>query len=138
MASEADSVSFIQSTTQGSSQSQPETKWRSPVWDYCCMANEEDEENPNFLYCTRCLPDDPKKPYGSNIATNMKRHLFSAHVIIVEKAVGKIQGAVVQQLRQLHLQVHAAGQTKEFDSQVLQSQLSQAVIDEALISLIIV
>jgi len=68
----------------------------------------------------------------------MKRHLFSAYAIIVEKAVGKIQAAVVQQLRQLHLQAHAAGQTKEFDSQVLQSQLSQAVIDEALISLIIV
>jgi len=60
MVSEADSVSFLQSTTQGSSQSQLETKWRSPVWDYCCMANEEDDENPNFLYCTQCLPDDPR------------------------------------------------------------------------------
>jgi hypothetical protein len=138
MASEADSFSFIRSTTQESSQSRPETKWRSPVWDYCRTANEEDEENSNFMYCTRCLPDDPKKPYGSNIPTNMKRHLFSAHTILVEKAVGKIQAAVVQQLRQLHLQAQAAGQTKEFDSQVLQSQLSQAVIDEALISLIVV
>ena len=119
MTSEADSSSFVQSATQESSQSRPETKWRSPVWDYCRTANEEDKENPNLLYCTQCLLDDSKKPYGSNIPTNMKRHLFSAHTIVVEKAVGKIQAAVDQQLRQLHLQAQAAGQTKEFDSQVL-------------------
>jgi hypothetical protein len=137
MASEADSFSFVRSTTQESSQSRKSTKWRSPVWDYCRTAN-EDEENPDFLYCSRCLSDSPKKPYGSNVPTNMKKHLLLVHGIAVEKAIGKIQATVVQQLTQLHLQAKAAGHTEQFDSQVLQSQLSQAVINEALISLIVV
>src|SRR5437588_968218 len=96
MASEADSFSFVQSTIQESSQSRKSTKWRNPVWEYCRTANEEDEENPNFLYCSHCLPDSPKKPYGSNIPTNMKKHLLITHEIITEKAIGKTQAIVVQ------------------------------------------
>ena len=68
----------------------------------------------------------------------MKKHLLSAHRITVKKAVGKIQATVIQQLEQLHLQAKAAGQAEEFNSQVLQSQLNQVVIDKALISLIVV
>ena len=68
----------------------------------------------------------------------MKKHLLSAHGIIVEKGIRKIQAEVVRQLEQLHLQAKAASQADAFDSQVLQSQLNQTVINEALLTLIVV
>jgi hypothetical protein len=137
MASDAGSLSFVRSTTQKSSGSQS-TKWRSPVWKHCRAAREEDNETSEFLYCSHCDPNGPKKPYGSNLPTNMKKHLLSAHEITVEKGIGKIQAEVVRQLEQLHLQAKAAGEADAFDSQVLQSQLNQAVINEALLTLIVV
>ena len=68
----------------------------------------------------------------------MKNHLAKAHEIIVEKATKKIQAAVIQQLQQLYLQAEVSGQTNEIDTQVFQSFLNQEVIDEALVSLIVV
>jgi hypothetical protein len=68
----------------------------------------------------------------------MKRHLLNIHQIIIEKAIRKIEAAIVQQLAQLYLQAEASGQTKEVDSHVLQAHLNPAVINEALVSLIVV
>ena len=90
MASNADSISLIRSTTQESIQSQTQTKWRSPVWDYCRPPKEEDQENPDFLYCSRCELDSPKKLYSSNIPTNIKKHLLLAHRITIKKPIRKI------------------------------------------------
>ena len=73
------------------------------------MAREEDNEASEFLYCSHCEPNGLKKPYSSNLPTNMKKHL-SSHGIIVEKGIRKIQAEVVLQLEQLHLQAKAAGQ----------------------------
>jgi hypothetical protein len=123
MASDTSSLSFVWSTTQESSNSRS-TKWRSPVWDYCRTPKEEDNETSEFLYCSHCEPNSLKKPYGSNLPTNMKKHLLSAHGITVEKGIGKIQAEVIRQLEQLHLQAKAAGQADAFDSQILQSQLN--------------
>jgi hypothetical protein len=132
-----DSFAIARSTAQESSRS--ETKWRSPVWDYCRDPNEEDEENLDYLYCLKCTPENaPKGPYGSNVPTNMKNHLFRKHQIVIEKATSKIQATVVHQLEQLHLQAKANGQVDDFDAQVLKSQLNIAVIFEALITLIVV
>jgi hypothetical protein len=102
MAFDASFFSFVPSTTQESSRSWS-TKWRSLVWDYCCTAREEDNETSDFLYCSYCEPNGLKKLYSSNLPTNMKKHLLSAHSIIVEKGIRKIQAEVVQQLEQLHL-----------------------------------
>ena len=102
------------------------------------MAREEDNETSEFLYCSYCEPNGLKKPYSSNLPMNMKKHLLSVHSIIVEKGIGKIQAEVIQQLEQLHLQAKAAGQADTFDSQVLQLQLNQTVINEALLTLIVI
>ena len=84
-----DSLSFVRSTTQESSRS--ETKWRSPVWDYCRDLKEEDGENLDFLYCPKCTLDNaPNGSYSSNVPTNMKNHLFRRHKIVIEKATSKI------------------------------------------------
>jgi hypothetical protein len=69
---------------------------------------------------------------------NMKNHLFRKHQIVIEKAVSKIQATVVHQLEQLHFKAKANGQVKDFDKQVLKSQLNIAVILEALITLIVI
>ena len=132
-----DSFSFVRSTTQESSRS--ETKWRSPVWDYCRDPKEEDRENLDFLYCPKCILENaPNGLYSSNIPTNMKNHLFCCHKIVIEKATSKIQATVVHQLDQLYIQAKADGQVEDFDKQVLKSQLNIAVILEALITLIVV
>ena len=89
MASDVGSLFFIRSTTQELSRSQS-VKWRSLVWDYCRTAREEDNETSEFLYCSYCEPNGPKKPYGSNLLTNMKKHLFSIYSIIVKKGIKKI------------------------------------------------
>ena len=137
IASNSDSFSFIQSTTQESSSNLTRVK-RSPVWEYCRTAKEEDDENPKFLYCTLCDPNGPEKLYGSNISSNMRAHLQIAHKIAVENVIGKIQVDTVRQLDQLYLQAKAAGQTETIDTQVLQLALNQTVIDEALLTLIVV
>ena len=95
MAFNASSFSFIRSTTQESSRSRS-TKWKSPVWDYCRTAREEDNETSEFLYCSYCESNGLKKPYGFNLPSNMKKHLFSAHNIIIEKEIGKIQVKIVR------------------------------------------
>lgn len=59
------------------------------MWDYCRTVN-EDEENPDFLYYSRYLSDSPKKPYGSNVPTNIKKYLLLVHGIVIEKAIRKI------------------------------------------------
>jgi hypothetical protein len=97
MASNSDSFSFIQSTTQGSSSNLTKVK-RSPVWRYCRTAKEEDDEDPKLLYCTLCDPNGPEKPYGSNISSNMRAHLRILHKIVVENVIGKIQTDTVRQL----------------------------------------
>jgi hypothetical protein len=57
---------------------------------------------------------------------------------VIKKAVGKIQATVIRQLEQLYLKAKANGQVKDFDKQVLKSQLNITVILEALITLIVV
>lgn len=134
MASNSDSFSFIQSITQESSSKGK----RSPVWTYCRTAKEDNDENSKFFYCTRCDPNGPEKPYGSNVSSNMRTHLRTAHQITVENVTGKIQADVVRQLDQLYLQAKATGHTETIDTQVLQSALNQTVINEALLTLIVV
>jgi hypothetical protein len=45
---------------------------------------------------------------------------------------------VNRQLRQLHRQAEADGETEEFDTEILEASLNTAVLTEALISLIVV
>ncbi len=99
MASNSDSFSFIQSTTQGLSSNLTRAK-QSLVWQYCRVAKEEDNEDPKLLYCTLCGPEEP---FGSNISSNMRAHLRILHKIVVENVTGKIQADTVQQLDQLYL-----------------------------------
>ena len=86
IASNLDSFSFIQSTTQGLSSNLTRAK-RSPVWQYCRVVKEEDNKDPKLLYCTLCGPEEL---FGSNILLNMRAYLRILHKIVVENVTGKI------------------------------------------------
>jgi hypothetical protein len=68
----------------------------------------------------------------------MRNHLNSKHQIIVESAPGPVQTATINQLQQLYIRAESSGQTETIDVQVLRKVLDQGIINEALISLIIV
>jgi hypothetical protein len=53
----------VESSTTTQSQS---TKWRSNVWEHCRRPTKD--ENAAFLYCSHCLFDSRKSPYGTAIA----------------------------------------------------------------------
>src|SRR6266516_4667072 len=75
---------------------------------------------------------------GTSVSTNMRGHLESKHGIIVDRTPGPIQAETVRQLQQLYTRAQSSGQTEEIDTQVYRKHLNQDVINEALITLIVV
>ena len=105
----------------------------SAIWDYCYAA--QNDENSKFKYCIYYMT---LKIYFTNISFNMWKHLWTWHNVDVDIAVSQVQATTFQQLKQLYLQVKSFSQIKVIDAQVFQKQLDQNIINEALISLIVV
>ena len=105
----------------------------SAVWDYCCAAqNDEDSKFKYYIYCMIF------EIYFTNISFNMWKHLQTQYNVDIDITVSQVQAATLQQLEQLYLQAKLFSQIKAIDAQVFQKQLDQNIINEALISLIIV
>ena len=68
----------------------------------------------------------------------MRTHLQRKHEIDVETSVSQVQATALMQLEQLYLRAQSSGQTEAIDAQVFAKQLDQDIINEALITLIIV
>jgi len=68
----------------------------------------------------------------------MRKHLESKHAIVVEVTPGQIQTKTLQQLQQLYLKAESSSQTEEINAQVFENHLDQDVINEALVSLIVI
>ena len=68
----------------------------------------------------------------------MRGHLESKHKIYVDRTPGPIQVETVRQLQQLYTRAQSSGQTEEIDTQVYRKYLNQDVINEALITLIVI
>jgi hypothetical protein len=135
MDSEADS-SFTPSTLFENTSKQSRSQVSSAVWTHCRAPRDDDEDpDPKWKYCTHCTTPPI---YFSNISSNMRRHLKRRHNINVEIAVGRVQATTVQQLEQLYLRAKLSDQTEEIDAQVFEKQLNQDIINEALVSLIVV
>jgi hypothetical protein len=62
------------------------------------------------------------------------RHVRPIEKIIIERDLGLIQAATIQQLEQLYFWAESSGQTEDIDTQVFQKHLNQDTIDEALVS----
>jgi hypothetical protein len=135
-------TSFTRSNTAESTETSQskEKKWRAPVWAYCRRPTID--ENQDFLYYAHCppnpCPDDYEGLYSTKGSTNMATHLKRHHDIIVNKTISKNQEQVNEQLKQIYHYAEVSGDTIEFDSEILKKHLFQAVITEALVTLIVV
>ena len=138
MDSEANSSLIAPSTTQESFQSaskQSKGQISSIVWAECRTARDNENPDPKLRYCKHCTNDTP---YSTSISSNMRKHLKSKHKIDIEVALSRIQATALQQLQQLYLRAEGSGQTNEIDRQVFQKHLNKAIINEAMVSLIVV
>ena len=134
MASEADSSSYIASTTQGSTRTHGPT---SAVWEYSHTAL--DGEDSAYRYCIRCTEENIVPIFKvRGVPTNLQRHLAAVHSIIVDIAVGHIQAKALQQLKELYNRAESSGQTEEIDTYIFSRQLDLDIVNEALVSLIVV
>jgi hypothetical protein len=147
MSSFLEAESSVQSTTVESTETETETsqsydkrKWRAPVWKYCRRPTPD--ENQEHLYCPHCPPEprpaDYEGPYNTKSSSNMVKHLERNHDILVEKPLSKNQEIVNQQLKQYYHEAEVSSDTIELDTEILKKHLFQAVITEALVTLIVV
>jgi len=88
-----------------------------------------------ILYCIHCPSESP---YSSHITTNFRRHLQSKHGILVEELPSSLESTITEKLSQLYIQAKASGNTDDIKAQVFQDCLDQDLINEALVSLIVV
>jgi hypothetical protein len=137
MGSEADSSLLAPSTTQDSvdSGSKKSKRGRSAHTTWAHTRTARDGEDSRLKFCIHCTVPPP---YSTSVSTNMRGHLESKHGIIIDRTPGPIQVETVRQLQQLYTRAQSSGQTEEIDTQVYRKHLDQDVINEALITLIVV
>ena len=146
MASEADLSAFSDSIAQESLQSadtetqttqKSKGRGRSAIATWIPHSREaQGDEDKRKRYCLHCKP--PQTVYSTHVSTNFRRHLQSEHSITVETGPSKLQTEVLAQLQQLYLKAESSDQTDEIDRLVLRKCLNADVINEALVSLIVV
>jgi hypothetical protein len=88
-----------------------------------------------LLYCVYCPQESP---YSNTVTTNFRKHLKSKHQINVDEDPSQLQSAILEKLQQAYNKADSLGHTYELDSQILRKVLNQDVINEALVSLIVV
>jgi hypothetical protein len=134
MASEADSSSYIASTTQESTRTRGPT---SAVWEYSRTAL--DGEDSAYRYCIRCTEENIVPIFkAKGVPTNLRRYLAAVHSIIVDITVGYVQAKALQQLKELYNRAESSGQIEEIDTYIFSRQLDLDIVNEALVSLIVV
>jgi hypothetical protein len=90
--------------------------------------------NAPIKYCIYCT----ESSYGTSVTTNMRNHLKSKHQISIEAIPGIIQQTTINQLQRLYAKAESLGQTQQIDIHAFRKILNQDIIDEALVSLIVV
>ena len=139
MDSELDSSIAPLSTTLDSGDT-PSTRGRSAhtTWIHTRPARDGEQEHHGTARIKYCIHCTESPSYGTSVTTNMRHHLNSKHHISIETVPGPVQIATINQLQQLYLRAESSGQTENIDSQVLEKVLDQDIINEALISMIII
>lgn len=128
MDSEIDSSSFAPSITQDSIETaSKKSRKRSAIETWAHTREPKDGEPERrgknlIFYCKYC--SDP--PYSATASNSFRYHLKTIHGVEVESTLGSVQSAT------------STGQTQQLDVQVLQKVLDKDVIDEALVTLIVV
>ena len=113
------------------------TQTSQMIWTHTRPARDGEAQfhkDRSIQYCVYCT----ESSYGSSVTTNMQNHLKSKHQISIEPTLSILQQSIINQLQQLYLKAESSGQTQQIDTQVLRRILNQYIIDEALVSLIVV
>lgn len=140
MDSEIDSSSFIPSIVEDSIETTSEkSRERSAIETWAHTREPKDGEPERrgknlIFYCKYC--SDP--PYSATASNSFRYHLETIHGVKVESTPGPVQSATLDQLQQLYVRATSTDQTQQLDVQVLQKALDKDVIDEALVTLIVV
>jgi len=125
------------SVASESALSDTKTKTTSKLRDHICPPPpdkpDRDEVGRPFIYCKHC----PSTPYGSVVATNFRGH-FKKHGIFVETRQNTILATASDELVQLYNKLSITGQVEEVETKVLKKVLHREIIDEALVSLVVV
>ena len=87
------------------------------------------------MYCTHC-PES--SIYNTPVTTNFRRHLEIKHQIKVVEDLSPLQSEIIKNFQQLYQQANTLGRTKEIELEVFEKSLDQEMINEALVSLIII
>ena len=134
IASEADSSSYIASTTQESTRTRGPT---SAVWAHSRTAL--DGEDPAYKYCIPCTKENAVPIFKTKgIPSNLQAHLKAKHSILVDVTIGYIQAKALEQLKELYSRAESSSQTEEIDTHIFSRQLDLDIVNKALISLIVV
>jgi len=128
----ATSVGSSSNQIRSESSKSKKTRSAESTWVHARQAHEN--EDPTLKYCKYCTVN----PYATTVTTNFRRHLQSKHDTVVTCEPNVVQTATHQQLRDLYSRVEGSGNTNEIDTLAFKKHLNQEVIDEALVSLIVV
>jgi len=135
----ASSLCLASTSTQSSRLGAKRGAIAKATWAYTRLGRPNTTELPKTHYCLPCERENRTPIYSSTVSTNQRLHLQSAHNIIIEEEqeLSTLHSKVIEQIQQLYLQVESSGPTTEIDTLIFQRYLNRPVINEALISLIV-
>ncbi len=87
------------------------------------------------MYCIHCTT---VPIYRTHVTTNFRRHLLAKHAIEVSPETSSLKLEIKDQFAQLQAKAQQNGGTTEIGEEVFKCYLDQDIINEALVSLIIV
>jgi len=87
-----------------------------------------------IFYCKYC--ENPS--YGCQSSSSFRNHLLRKHDIDIQPESYQIQVFSLLKLQDLYDKAAHSSQTQEFDAQILKRTLNKKVINEALVSLVVV
>ena len=92
-------------------------------------------EGRQIWYCIYCKGDTV---YSSDVTTNFRRHLHTKHSIEVFPESSPLKIEIAEQFQKLWRRVKEEGRTEEIGNEIFEKYLDQEVVNEALVSLIVV
>jgi len=110
----------------------------SETWKHARAAKDTEimyREGRQIWYCIYCKGDTV---YSSDVTTNFRRHLHTKHSIEVFPESSPLKIEIAEQFQKLWRRVKEEGRTEEIGNEIFEKYLDQEVVNEALVSLIVV
>jgi BED zinc finger len=128
-----------EASTVSESTSVSRTRTANDTWNHARPPRSDEPERKDggalLLYCKHC-PEETS--YATTVTTNFRNHLSKKHNIVAEKRTSMIRTAALDDFDQLCKRLYDNGQAEEFQTKMLEKVLDQRMINEALVSLIVV